>query len=129
MNFDNPTFSFLVLPEEIILHIATYLTTFDLFQGLGRTCWYLNSLVKNASGYGTVSNFLFLPNTVYLKYNIDEQKDLTKRIVELCSPVKGIEFEGHEDSKLLHDILSTACNSSFVTSLIFKRYIIKLAIV
>ena len=104
--------SLLLLPEEIILHIATFLTTTELFQGLGATCWYLNNLVCNATSYGNVANFLFVSNIAYFNLKSTEQHTLTQHIIQSCSPFKGIDFEGFEDnSGLLNDIIKYACKN------------------
>lgn len=123
MNSNNKeTFSLLALPEEIILHIATFLTTTELFQGLACTCWYLNNLVCNASSYGNVANALFLSNISYLKLNEQEQHSLTQHIVECCTPFKAIDFQGFDDhNKLLNNIIQHASKKNPIKELTFER--------
>jgi len=115
-------FSLLFLPEEIILHIATFLTTTELFQGLGSTCWYLNNIVGNASNFGNVANFLFVSKNVYVNLKSKEQTALTQHIIQSCTPCKGIEFEGFDDnSGLLSEIIKSACKKNSITHLKFER--------
>ena len=122
MDSDSQEFSLISLPEEIILYIATYLTTKDLFQGLGCTCWYLNSLIFSASNFGNVANFLFLSNSVFTNLNDDEQKSLTGRILTSCTPFKGIEFdEFGSNSRLLDHIIHHACQQNPIKQLRFSR--------
>ena len=98
MDSDKQPFSLISLPEEIILYIATFLTPFDLFQGLSCTCWYLNNLLSSASSYGNVANFISLSNSVFINLTDEEQKSLARHILTSCSPVKGIEFHGFDSN-------------------------------
>ena len=115
--------SLLYLPEEIVLHIATFLTMSDLFQGLSCTCWYLNNLIRNASRYGTVANFLTLSNHSYTSLNKDQQNELTQFIVESCALFKGLEMEGFDNGFLVNNIVEYACEQNSITSLQFRGYV------
>ena len=115
-------FPLLLLPEEIILYIATFLTTTEVFQGLGSTCWYLNNLVGNASSYGNVANFLFISNIAYINLKSEEQHALTQHIIQSCTPCKGIDFDGFDyNSGLLSEIIKYACKNNSITQLKFRR--------
>ena len=95
----------------------------ELFQGLSCTCWYLNNLIRNASRYGIVANFLMLSNNSYTALNKDQQNDLTQYIVESCALFKGLEMEGFDNGILVNDIVEYACERNNMKSLQFRRYV------
>ena len=122
MDLHKELFSLISLPEEIILYIATYLTTSDLFQGLSCTCWYLNNLISRASSFGNVANFIYLSSSIFININEEEQKHLATHILTSCTPLKGIEFhEFNSNSRLIDHIINISCKENSIKLLKFQR--------
>ena len=114
--------SLLCLPEEIILYIASFLTTTDIFQGLASTCVYLNTLLRDAARYGSLANFVFLSSNIYIDLDSKEQHSLTQHVTKYCHPFKGMEFKGFDNGKLLSEIVAHSCRYNRITSFCFERY-------
>ena len=122
MDSHKESFSLISLPEEIILYIAKYLTTSDLFQGLSCTCWYLNNLITRASRFGNIANFISLSSTIFTNLNDEEQKCLAKHILTTCTPLKGLEFHGFNlNSGLIDYIINISCKQNSIKSFKFQR--------
>ena len=122
MDLHKESFSLLSLPEEIILYIATYLTTSDLFQGLSCTCWYLNNLISRASSIGNVANFIYLSSSSFINLNDEEQKYFATHILTSCTPLKGIEIHGFNSSpRLINYIINISCKQNSIKLLKFQR--------
>ena len=113
--------SLLCLPEEIILYIASFLTTTDIFQGLASTCVYLNTLLRDAARYGSVANFIVVSSNIYMDLDSEEQHSLTQDVTKYCHPFKGIEFKGFDNGKLLSEIVAHSCRYNRITSFCFER--------
>ena len=122
MDLHKESFSLISLPEEIILYIATYLTTSDLFQGLSCTCWCLNNLISRASSFGNVANFISLSSSIFINLNNEEQKYLATHILTSCTPLKGIEFhEFNLNSRMIDHIINISCKQNSIKLLKFQR--------
>ena len=116
--------SLLYLPEEVIHHICQFLSTYDLFHRLACTCTYLYSLVRDASSYGKIANFLTLSNDLFVNHPSKETPlQLMANIIQYCAPFRGLDLEGICDHKLVNEIVQQSCVESNITSLKFRRYV------
>ena len=125
------------LPEEILLHVASFLSTYDRVKSFGPTCKYLHWLLQSESKRGSFWNHLLINcnriNHVVLKLGHSSPKQWLQYCQDQCSPISSIHVKNisgqlplSQTSEIVRQVLQTLLLSdekTGVKSLSFERFL------